>query len=309
VDVGIIIGDTPVHLAPRQHMDLLLAQVRAATNAGVRCITIGQHFLYGEHRWLQPVPTLARLAGEVPPDVRLVTSVLLAPLYHPVVLAEELATLDIVTEGRLIVGLGLGYRTSEFEALGVSFADRAALFEACLAELKALWALPHIRPWQLPRPPLWIGADGPRGVRRAARLADAWMVAPTLPVDRVAQLWELFTTERAVAGLEPGSLPMRRDISFGIDRADSLATFLERAGPRLLSYAANERTDYDAPSAETIGRRLIHGTVQDCVDDVLALGSRLPVTTLIVRPHWTDMTRPELLDYLAQLGEVVEAVR
>ena len=84
-------------------------------------IAIGQHFLYGDLRWLQPVPLLARLAAEVAPHVRLVTQIMIAPLYHPVLLAEEIATLDVVTEGRLVFGVGLGYRPEEFDYLGVPF--------------------------------------------------------------------------------------------------------------------------------------------------------------------------------------------
>jgi alkanesulfonate monooxygenase SsuD/methylene tetrahydromethanopterin reductase-like flavin-dependent oxidoreductase (luciferase family) len=251
---------------------------------------------------------LARLAAEVPPDVRLATTVLLAPLYHPVALAEELATLDIVTEGRLIVGLGLGYRTTEFEALGVPFDERAARLETCIAEMKELWSLPHVRPWQVPHPPLWIGADGPRGVRRAARVADAWMVTPNMDLDRVVELWEIFCEARADAGLASDALPMRRDVSFGAGRADALALFLERAGARMQSYAANERSDYADASAAAVARRLIHGTVEDCAHSVRELAAIVPVTTLVVRPHWTDMDRRELLDYLAQLGELVDAV-
>ena len=64
---------------------------------------------------------------------------MLAPLYHPVVLAEELATLDIVSGGRLVVGLGTGYMPEEFEALGVPFDERVPRFEECIALLEALW--------------------------------------------------------------------------------------------------------------------------------------------------------------------------
>jgi len=130
-----------------------------------------------------------------------------------------------------------------------------------------------------------------------------------MPVDRVAELWRMFAAERVALGLDRGALPMRRDVAFGADRAEALATFLARAAQRYRSYAANERTGYARPSAESIGPRLIHGTVQDCAGDVVALAKRVPLTTLIVRPHWTDMSRQELLAYLAQLGELVDALR
>src|SRR6185312_2357530 len=110
----VLLGDVPRSVTPREHLDQLLRQVAAAQRNGFTLLALGQHFLYGDIRWLQPVPTLARLAAEVEPSVRLATTVLVAPLHHPVVLAEELATLDIVTDGRLVVGLGLGYRKEEY---------------------------------------------------------------------------------------------------------------------------------------------------------------------------------------------------
>src|SRR5579872_3110364 len=124
VQVGLLLSDVPVSVSPSQQFRDVLRIVEAAQANGLTYIAIGQHFLYGDLRWLQPVPLLARLAAEVDPHVRLVTQVMIAPLYHPVMLAEELATLDIVSEGRLIVGLGLGYRIAEYAAFDVNFKQR-----------------------------------------------------------------------------------------------------------------------------------------------------------------------------------------
>src|SRR4029453_6755564 len=96
----------------------------AAQRNGFTYIAIGQHFLYGDLRWLQPVPLLARLAAEVGPDVKLVPQSMIAPLYHPVIRAEEIATLDVVTEGRLVFGAGLGYRPEEVDYLRVPYNER-----------------------------------------------------------------------------------------------------------------------------------------------------------------------------------------
>src|SRR6202023_1226646 len=107
------------------HFQSLLRQVEAGQRNGFRSFVIGHHFIVpGGARWLHPVPLLARLAAEVDADVRLVSWILVSPLYPPVILAEELATLDIVTEGRLAVGLGVGYRPAEYEALGMGFDER-----------------------------------------------------------------------------------------------------------------------------------------------------------------------------------------
>ena len=99
---GMLIGDVPRTVDPVEQLDGILRQVEAGPRAGLSQFVIGHHFLYGELRWLQPIPLLARLAGEVDEHVRLGMTVLLAPLYNPIVLAEDLATLDILDEDDLM---------------------------------------------------------------------------------------------------------------------------------------------------------------------------------------------------------------
>ena len=239
MDVGILISDLPTSLRPADHFDAVLRQVDAAQRNGMKYLPIGQHFVFPDSRWLQPVPLLARLAAEVDPDVRLVTTVMIAPVYPPVLLAEELATLDIVSEGRLIVGLGTGYLREEYAAFGVPFEERFARFEECIAVLEALWTSDRVtfhgrfttlddvpvmtRPVQQPRPPLWLGAMGDVGVRRAARLADAWIVTPTTPAASLPERFAVFAAERERAGRPMGRMPLRREIVVGRDRDDALA--------------------------------------------------------------------------------------
>ena len=83
MEIGVILGDVRTTVSPRDHLDLLLRQVEAAQRNGLTYITIGHHYLYGDLRWLQPVPTLARLAAELNDDVTLATTIIQAPLYHP----------------------------------------------------------------------------------------------------------------------------------------------------------------------------------------------------------------------------------
>jgi alkanesulfonate monooxygenase SsuD/methylene tetrahydromethanopterin reductase-like flavin-dependent oxidoreductase (luciferase family) len=182
MDFGIILGDLPTTISERDHFDSILRQVEAAQRAGMTYILMGQHFMFEGSRWLQPVPVLARLAGELDQHVRLVTQIMIAPLYHPVLLAEELATLDVVTGGRICVGVGLGYIPREYEVLGVPFKERGARLNETIEILKHMWTqdrvsyhgrfftlddIPvHIRPLQRPHPPIWVGAGSPAGIER-----------------------------------------------------------------------------------------------------------------------------------------------
>jgi alkanesulfonate monooxygenase SsuD/methylene tetrahydromethanopterin reductase-like flavin-dependent oxidoreductase (luciferase family) len=189
VQVGLLLSDVPRSVSPSDQFKDVLRIVDAAQRNGFTYIAIGQHFLYGDLRWLQPVPLLARLAAEVDPHIRLVTQILIAPLYHPVMLAEEIATLDVVTEGRLIFGAGLGYRPEEFDYLGVPYKERAGRFDESLELMTRLWTEetvtfhgkywtlddvhPHLFPVQQPHPPIWIGGGGEQiTLRIVARLAD-----------------------------------------------------------------------------------------------------------------------------------------
>jgi alkanesulfonate monooxygenase SsuD/methylene tetrahydromethanopterin reductase-like flavin-dependent oxidoreductase (luciferase family) len=323
VQLGIILGDVDVRLSARDHLDHLLRQVAAAQEAGVKYLSIGQHFLYQGQRWLQPVPTLARLAAEVDQDTRLVTTVLLAPLYHPVILAEELATLDLMTAGRLIAGFGLGYRRTEYASVGVPFEERVGRFEEALEIIAKMWTSDrvefegrffhvegpvHVRPWQSPRPPVWIGADSRAGVRRAARVGDAWIVGPTKQPDDIQVLLGEFDRQRAEAGFAPAVHPIRRDLAIGPDKATAIRDFLERTAARYRTYVENERSGYEPPDPGSLATRLLHGTVDDCADQLRELSESLPVDPVIVRPDWPGMTTDQVVESIAGLAELAAAV-
>ena len=98
----------------REHVD----QVRAARDAGFDLIVMGQHYLSTPFQELQTMPSLARLAAEAGP-MTIGTNLLLLPLHNPVDVAEQYATMDVIAGGRFILGVGLGYRSEEYEVFGV----------------------------------------------------------------------------------------------------------------------------------------------------------------------------------------------
>src|SRR5438093_9065103 len=106
---------------------------------GFAWVSIGHH--WGSHPtvWPQPVPILARLAPETG-DLRLKTSMLLLPLLNPVDVAENVATLDHITHGRLVLGVAIGYREKELEGAGLTRKDRVPKLEESLHVMKRLWS-------------------------------------------------------------------------------------------------------------------------------------------------------------------------
>ncbi|MDQ1396532.1 MAG: hypothetical protein QOG64_1791 [Acidimicrobiaceae bacterium] len=324
MEFGLLLGDVPSSVAPRQQLADLFRQVEAAQRNGFTLVTMGQHFLYGDVRWLQPIPTLARLAGEVDERVRLATTVLVAPAYHPVVLAEDLATLDIVTDGRLIVGLGMGYRREEFRQLGVPFASRSSRFEEVLLLLRELWtkesvtftgrhwslddARPHIRPVQEPTPPVWVGANAEAGIRRSARLADAWPIGPRMSMDEARRALGWYFEERDKLGRPRHPQPIRREIVIGRDRADAEARFRSMTGARFAAYAERERGSLPGSVAE--GEEVstaIVGTAESVREELRHLAQTFPVSTVIVRAQWPGFDGAAVAAYLDELGQQVVA--
>ncbi len=144
------------------------------------------------HSVLDPVVALAHAAA-LTERVRLGVAVLNAPFVAPVVLAKQLATLDLLSDGRLDVGLGLGWAAEEFAAVGVPIEERVARTTETIACLRAAWGpdpvsfdgkhvqLPRSsvqpKPIQQPHPPLLMGGSVPKALRRVGRLADGWITA------------------------------------------------------------------------------------------------------------------------------------
>src|SRR5260370_17292208 len=113
-------------------------RARLARQAGFDALAAGHHYLSPPYQSLQSLPLLARLAGEAP-GMELCLSVLLMALLNPVQTAEEVASLDIMSEGRVVFGIGLGYREVEYEAFGVSLRDRVPRMLEALQLIKRLW--------------------------------------------------------------------------------------------------------------------------------------------------------------------------
>jgi alkanesulfonate monooxygenase SsuD/methylene tetrahydromethanopterin reductase-like flavin-dependent oxidoreductase (luciferase family) len=331
VEIGVILGDVRTSVSPRDHLDQLLRQVEAAQRNGLTYITIGHHYLYGDLRWLQPVPTLARLAAELDEHVTLATTIIQAPLYHPVALAEELATLDIMSRGQLVVGVGAGYRSDEFTALGVDFTQRFAMLDESVELMKRLWtedhvthtgrfwqledARPHIQPWQEPHPPLWVGAMGPVGVRRSARLGDGWPVTPETKIPDMVRLLSLYEDERERLGRPQVRHPLRREIVPAATNEAAFERFEYMAKERLVAYAQRQLATRDAGELtssfrEVAAKETFIGTPDDCVAQIRELAAVVPVDPILVRAQWPHLTGDEVVAYLDDLGrDVVPAVR
>jgi alkanesulfonate monooxygenase SsuD/methylene tetrahydromethanopterin reductase-like flavin-dependent oxidoreductase (luciferase family) len=332
VAVGMLLSDVPTSVSPAQQFADVRRIVDAAQRNGLTHIAIGQHFLYGELRWLQPVPLLARLAADCDPSTRLVTQIMIAPLYHPVMLAEELATLDVVTEGRLIFGAGIGYRPEEFDYLGIPFKERAPRMDEIIEVVKRLWTedevthhgrfvhlegvRPHLKPVQQPHPPIWIGAQSIAGARRAGRIGDAYPVTPEATPDEIAERFDVVREGFAARGKPFGPQPLRRNVLVADSREEAIVEYARVAKGKYLSYAqkgmakAGSAEDLEKDFLATVGEHAVLGTDREVITQLTELCTRFPVDPLLLRPQWPSMSADDTIAAIERLGkEVVPAIR
>lgn len=167
-----------------------------------------------------PLTALAYVAG-LTSRIRLGVAVLL-PFGPPIVAAKALTTLDVVSGGRLDVGLGLGWAPEEFTAAGVDFARRGARIEEYLRCLRMIWTEPEVefagdfytvprcrvdpKPEQQPHPPLLLGGGVPAALQRAGRLADGWISSSRTDLSTIGSSIEVIRSAATEAGRDAGAL-------------------------------------------------------------------------------------------------------
>jgi probable F420-dependent oxidoreductase len=191
-----------------------LEEVTRAEELGFDSVWMEEHHAVTNHYWPSPITVLAGYATRTS-RMTLGTDIVVAAFHHPVRLAEDVAMLDVMSNGRVVLGIAIGYKPDEFALYGVELEKRGARFEEQLAVMKALWTQEWVdfrgayytvhgrlepKPVATPHPPLWIGGWGDITLRRAATLADNWIPGPTADLARLVAGKQRFLESRAAAG-------------------------------------------------------------------------------------------------------------
>lgn len=210
-----------------EHFHEALEEVKYGEELGFDSIFIQERHLVKNHFW--PTPLLAASAFlSQTTRMRVGTDILILPLYHPARLAEEIAVLDIISQGRFIFGTAIGYKEDEFALYNVPMEKRGSRFEEGLMLMKKLWTESAAgfepKPHTKPRPPVWIGGWKPLMLDRAARLGDAWLPGVSPDINQVCELKEFFLKKRREAGMPPPrDWPLTRDVIIAETKAEARA--------------------------------------------------------------------------------------
>jgi alkanesulfonate monooxygenase SsuD/methylene tetrahydromethanopterin reductase-like flavin-dependent oxidoreductase (luciferase family) len=318
----------PPEMAPAQIARDCCEQTALARDLGFDDVSAGQHFLSQPYQMLQTVPLLARVAAEAG-EMRVCSGILLLTLLNPVEVAENAATLDAVTDGRFVLGLGLGYRREENDAFGLP-ERRLRIFEQKLdvvrrlLEGEAVTAEGHgfrldgqrlaLRPAQRPRPPIWLAANSDDAVLRAARDADAWLLNPHTNLSQLERQMVLYRAERERCGLAAAvELPIVKELYVGEDDASALRTVQPYLAGKYEAYVQWGQ-DEVLPADDTLrqdfarlaeGGRFIVGGPETCARGLREHVDRLGVTTFLFRFQWPGMPQELVLASMRRAAEAV----
>ncbi len=308
---GVILGQyvsDPVQSSFSQ----LVERAKLAEELGFDLLCLGDRRVYAEgfHELLTTMTALAVLTSRI----QICSSGFILPIYHPVLLAEQMAHLDVLSQGRLIFGVVLGYRDKELGLSEVASRERAPRLEESLEIISRLWAGECLTfegayhrcrevqiaplPLQKPRPPIWIGGTARPAVRRAARLADGWIASASMGRDEFEQTERVYR-EALKEQEKEGVLVLPRSgfVAESGSRARSLVEEpLLRQYERYVGWMKDtpEGKRYQLQDLDAFQERLILGSPEECIDQ-LAAYQEMGIDTFLFHCQHEGVPNQEIL--------------
>jgi alkanesulfonate monooxygenase SsuD/methylene tetrahydromethanopterin reductase-like flavin-dependent oxidoreductase (luciferase family) len=311
-------------------MPTLIEQVRMADAVGFDAFSMGDHYNIPGLQRLNQIPALARLCAEAK-NCTVGTAVMLLGLRHPVTVASELASLDVLNNGKSFAAFGLGYRQEELNAFALTKSQRFNRFVEGVEIIRRLWTEDHVsyegkafkltnvsvdpKPLQKPRPPIWIAANTDAAVARAAEIGDGWMIGPHSAIDELEKQVELCRVAWTKAGKSGvPDMPIIRETFVAKTRAEAVA----KARPCLeqlyraiyvkwkQNEAMNDPNELNWAFDKLAQGRFILGSPQECIEQLKEYERRLGVNYFLPRFDWTPgLPQEEILASMKLFGEQV----
>ena len=250
-------------------------------------------------------------------------NILLLPLLNPVHVAEEAATLDVLSGGNFVLGVGLGYRAGEFDAFGVSLKERAPRFSESIQLMRRLWTEDRVtfegrfysvkdhgislKPTRPGGPPVWVAGLVEAAVKRAARIGDAWLIANATTLGATEPLMRIYRETLAQLGKTVDGISDRARMLCRRNHKPAMEECRAALEYKYSSYAA---WGMESPTAgmtfEEMARdRFIIGDKVAVKEEIARWQERLGVNHFIMRVQWPGLAQEQVLGSIRRLGEIV----
>jgi alkanesulfonate monooxygenase SsuD/methylene tetrahydromethanopterin reductase-like flavin-dependent oxidoreductase (luciferase family) len=320
------LGENPV-----QKYAQLIEQTQLLEKSGYYSVWLGEHHSSGDIFF----PTLLTLGGIASntKKIKIGTNILVLPLHHPIQVAEEMAMLDVMSNGRMIPGVAIGYRVEEFQAFNVPPRKKTSILEEQVPLLKRLWSetkvTHHGKYFNFesvavnPKPvqknmPIWIGASGAApdsALDRIARLGDAWLADQSTPLSIHKKKFEYYRSALRKYGKDPNTMdfPLLRELYI----ADNLETARKDVEKEMIgkyrlyykwelpilrtTYGSEEEITFDSLRKDTV----IVGDPDEVISQIEKYQKELGINHMILRIQFKGFDHEKTLSAIKLFGDKV----
>lgn len=307
----------------RARVPEMIEQVRTARECGFASLWFPHHYLTAPVQMFQLTAVLPFLMHEAK-GMQVGGDIMVLPLLNPVSVAEEAATLDVLSGGNYVLGVGLGYREPEFEAFGVPTDQRVPRFVESLALIRRLWTEERVthegrffkvrdagiglKPVRPPGPPVWVAGQVDAAIKRAAEIGDAWLMVPSMVHDSLKSALKLYRDARRAADKpDAQDYPLTRECYVGSSQATALQECLEPLAYKYDAYASwgqHAQKGKPRPPFDDFARdRFIIGD-KASVKEEIARYADLGINHFIMRCQWPGLDHQRVLRSIRALGEI-----
>lgn len=309
---------------PQELREGTISLARVVDETGFDQILAGQHYL-SDFTQFQLLPFLARLTGETD-SIELATGIVIMPFYHPVEVAEQIATIDALHNDGTVFGVGAGYRDVEFQAFGIPKRERIPRTVEGLELATTLlttenvtydgefYSVKDVTIPVIPDDPLpvWLAANSDRAVERAARRSDAWLVNPHSTIAEIhEQKQKYYDPVRDELGKDT-AVPIIREAFVAPTHEEAVQAARETLWEKYQRYvswgqdeAMENPDDLRQPFDELAEDRFVLGTPAEVADEIMRYEEELDANYIIVRSHWPGMDYETSRRSLELLGDEV----
>lgn len=301
----------------------VIDQTRAARESGFDLMATGEHFLLEDLDMPSTMPLLSRLTAEMG-SMSVATSILLAPFHHPVQIAEDIASLDVLAESAY-AGLGAGYRELEFESFGIDKSERGPRLSETIELVNKLWTeetvsysgefysvdgvSSSLRPEE--KPPVWVAANSGPAIRRAANLGDAWFINPHSTLSEIAEQKEEYDAIKQDKG-EDTACPIIRECFVAPTHEEAIAVGEEHLAEKYRQYIKwgqdkemDDSTEFHQMFEELREDRFILGTPAEVCEQLERMDEQLNISHSILRIQWPGLSHDRAIECIELIGDEV----
>lgn len=305
----------------------MIEQVRLARKSGFASLWVPHHYLTQPMQMLAPIPMMAYLAREAE-GMLMGPNILVMPLLNPAHVAEDAVTLDLLTGGNYVLGMGVGYREAEFNTFQVPLSERAQRLTESVEIMRRLWTEDRVtyngkifklenlgiglKPVRPGGPPIWIGGVVDAAVKRAAKIGDAWLITNFAHLRELVPQMKLYReTLKSVNKSFPAEVPITRECYVGPTRAKALEeckAALEYKYGAYSSWGLDKQSEgaesFNQPFEDFVKDRFIIGDKAYVKEEVQRYNELLGVNHFLMRVQWPGLEHAKVLRTISSLGEI-----